>query len=353
MPCYHPLIRVVSLSEKPIKAKDGHKYRKGQIIKPHDLYEKLEELKNNPKIQYDIIPCGKCIGCRLEYSREWANRGYLESKLYDENWFVTITYDENNLTTPEEITTSDGISYTQEEEEWKGTLVPEELTQFIKNVRQKWKRKFNKDGIRFMACGEYGEKGERPHYHVIFFNMHIPTETLYDTKIINNNVYYKCHLLDECWNNKGFVEVSEATWNDIAYTARYITKKINGSESEYIYAEKGQIKEFFRVSRMPGIGEPYFEKNWKEIYKNDEIIVKNLQGIIASKPPKYFDKLYEKKDPKGYEKIKIKRRKAAKNVAQVKDKTTSLGRLAQLQIEERTKEETTQKLIREFEKVRS
>lgn len=350
MPCYHPRLRIVSTSEKPIKGKNGKFYRKGIIEQPHDLHKRLEELSWNPGIQTEIIPCKQCIGCRLESSRTWANRGYLESKMYDENWFVTVTYKDEYLYVPEEITTSDEITYTNDNDDWKGCLVKEDLKKFIHNVRQKWKRKFDFDGIRFMACGEYGEEGERPHYHIIFFNMHIPLEDLYDTKIINDNVYYKSHLLDECWNNKGFVEISEATWNDIAYTARYITKKINGTESEYVYAERGQIKEFFNVSRMPGIGEPYFREHYKEIYKNDEIIVKNLEGIISCKPPKYFDDLYEKMDPEAFEKIKIKRRRRAINVAKVKDSTTSLHRLAQLEIEERSHEERSQKLIREFER---
>lgn len=350
MPCYHPKIRIVSTSEKPIKGKNGKYYRKGIIEQPNDLHRRLEEIKWNPGQHVDIIPCKNCIGCRLEYSREWANRGYLESKMWEENWFVTVTYDNKYLYTPEEMTTSDGITYTNDNDEWKGCLVKKDLHRFIHNVRQKWQREFNHTGIRFMACGEYGETGERPHYHIIFYNMPIPMESLYETKVLNNNVYYKCHLLDECWANKGFIEVSEATWNDIAYTARYITKKINGDQSEDIYAQYGQIKEYMVTSRNPGIGKPYFDEHYKEIYKNDEIVVKNTQGTITCKPPKYFDELYEEIDPEGFEKIKIQRRRRANNVAKVKDTTTSLYRLAQLEIEERSHEERSQKLIREFER---
>ena len=29
------------------------------------------------------IPCGKCVGCRLEYSRQWANRCMLELQYHD------------------------------------------------------------------------------------------------------------------------------------------------------------------------------------------------------------------------------------------------------------------------------
>lgn len=354
MPCYHPRIRIENRS-KWQKAADGHRYHPATIEQPHDLHQRLEELKDNINYKYQIIPCQNCIGCRLEYSRQWATRGYLESKEYDENYFVTLTYNEGHLPQAEEIETSKGITYT-DPGDWEGTLVPEDLTRFIKNVRQKWKRKFKHDGIRFMACGEYGEEGQRPHYHIIFFNLPIPTEDLYEPTILNKQWYYKSHLLEECWTKdgetepRGFVNISEASWNDIAYVARYITKKINGEISEDHYAELGQEKEFFRVSRMPGIGENYFKKHWEEIYKNDEIIIRNNAGAIRMQPPKYFDRLLEQMDPEKMEEVKAKRKKRAKNVALVKDQTTSLGRLSQLEIEEREHEEQALKLRREFEK---
>lgn len=354
MPCYHPRIRIEETS-KWQKAADGHRYHPAKIEQPHDLHQRLEELKDNINYKYQIIPCQECIGCRLEYSRQWANRGYLESKEYDENYFVTITYDEGHLPQNEEIITSEGISYT-DPGDWEGTLVPEDLKKFIKNVRQIWKRDYKQDGIRFMACGEYGEEGQRPHYHIIFFNLKIPPEDLYSPCIINKNWHYKSHQLERAWTKdgevepRGFVDVSEATWNDIAYVARYITKKINGKQSEDHYAEKGQEKEFFRVSRMPGIGEPYFRKHWEEIYKNDEVIIKNNKGAVSMQPPRYFDQLYEQMDPTGFEKIKKNRKKRAKDTAKVKDETTSLYRLAQLEIEEHQQEERALKLRREFER---
>lgn len=29
------------------------------------------------------IPCGKCVGCRLKYSRDWADRCVLEAKQHE------------------------------------------------------------------------------------------------------------------------------------------------------------------------------------------------------------------------------------------------------------------------------
>lgn len=43
------------------------------------------------------IPCGKCVGCRLEYSRQWANRCMLELQYHDSAYFCTFTYDDDHV----------------------------------------------------------------------------------------------------------------------------------------------------------------------------------------------------------------------------------------------------------------
>lgn len=341
------MIRIEDLN-RPYKTKDGKTAYKATIYKPSDDYRELEKMHDFGTYKHDIIPCGKCIGCRLEYSREWANRGYLESKLWEQNYFVTLTYDEEHLPMMEEVEDENGFTYTNDGE-WKGTLKPKDLHDFMHDLRQHMKREYKQDGIRFMACGEYGEEGERPHYHLILFNLNLPTETFFEPRIINKNTYFRNTIIEKCWK-KGISNISEADWNNIAYTARYITKKINGKESSEHYAMMGQEKEFFRVSRMPGIGEGYYQQHKEEIYARDEIIIKNTTGTIATKPPKYFDKLYEEEEPEKFKKIKEKRKRLAKRSEIFKDETFSTGRLEHLEIEERTKEEKTQKLIRAIEK---
>lgn len=356
MSCYSPLIRIED-KKKWVNAKDGHKYHPARIQSASSIIgERLEDVDNfnqdikkilGSNYKYTTIPCGNCIGCRLDYSREWANRGYLEAKCWDQNWFVTLTYDEDHITVPEETIDDQGFTYTQEEN-WIGTLVPQELTAFMKALRQIMKREQKQDGIRFMACGEYGSEGERPHYHIILFNCNLPIDSFYNPRIINNEIYWQNKIIERSWG-KGICNISEANWNNIAYTARYITKKINGKESDQIYKERGQIKEFFRVSRMPGIGQLYYEKHKKEIYDRDEIIIKNKAGIVSSKPPEYFDRLYEQENPEEFKKIRAKRRKMMRQQNIIKDQTYSYGRLENLEVEARTKKEKTQKLIRTFE----
>lgn len=43
------------------------------------------------------IPCGQCIGCRLEHSRQWAMRCVHEASIHDDNCFITLTYNDTNI----------------------------------------------------------------------------------------------------------------------------------------------------------------------------------------------------------------------------------------------------------------
>lgn len=39
-----------------------------------------------------LLPCGQCVGCRLEHSRQWAIRCLDEASLYKQNAFITLTF---------------------------------------------------------------------------------------------------------------------------------------------------------------------------------------------------------------------------------------------------------------------
>lgn len=332
MGCKQPLIRVENLN-KIEKTIDGKQMFKVTIVKPHDEHESIEMINSYKRLgyKYTLIPCKRCIGCRLDYSREWANRGYLEAKNWEQNYFVTLTYNNEHLPKNQ-------------------SLQPKEFSNFIKRLRRELDYKnIQHAGIRFMGCGEYGsdKNTKRPHYHVILFNCKLPIETFYNPTIINNAMYYNNTIIEKCWKN-GFSNITDVTWNNIAYTARYITKKIYGKEAKEAY--KDLEPEFFRTSRNPGIAGYYYNDHADEIYQNDEIIIRNKKGSISSKPPKYFDKLLEKDNPELLEEIKKTRRKRQKESDKVKAKQTTLTKLQQLAVEERTLENRTLKLLREYEK---
>ena len=79
MPCYHPLHAFKAKSEDASKTKI--------------CFVRSESWKGD-RLE---LPCGQCIGCRLERARQWALRCMHESSLYEENSFVTLTYDDEHL----------------------------------------------------------------------------------------------------------------------------------------------------------------------------------------------------------------------------------------------------------------
>lgn len=327
------------------KAADGHYYHPAIVIGEEQKND-LELLRKYSGGHYKktIIGCRNCIGCDLDYARDWANRGYLESTMYpkDEVWFVTLTYDDDHRTIPEYIETSNNYVF-DKQDFWEGNLIPHDLALFWKNLR----RRQPEAKIRYMSCGEYGTEGNRPHYHAIVYGLKLTPEDLYKPRIIDGNIYYQSKTIESAWIqededrrpiSRGISNVSQATWNNIGYVARYITKKINGKGSEEMYASNGQIKPFFRVSNRPGIGQLYYEKYKEKIYANDEVIIKNKKGVHHCKPPQYFDELFEKEYPERMKAIKEQREKMSNSAQILKDLETSLLRRERLKVEERAKE---------------
>jgi hypothetical protein len=256
--------------------------------KPLTAYRSKERDCNNkytivfdPAQAYDLVkiqlPCGKCIGCRLEYSRQWAMRCMHEVSLHDKNCFITLTYDDEHLPKNK-------------------SLIHEDFQYFMKRLRKKYG-----NGIRFFQCGEYGEVNGRPHYHAILFNHDFDDRTY--LKTVNGYKYYNSQSLLDLWHHKGMVHVGDAEWESCAYVARYITKKINPGDKEhkdkffqkygYWDPETGELfhrkVEYTSMSTKPGIGKEWFNKYHKEVYHTDSVVFRGME----MKPPKYYDNQFE------------------------------------------------------------
>lgn len=104
---------------------------------------------------FDQIPCGWCMGCKIDKRNMWEDRI---------NWarngmssaFVTFTYDEQHLPTNRE-----GMA----------TLRRDDFTHFIFRVRKTIERKntskLNTTKFKYYAVGEYGDAFGRPHKNII------------------------------------------------------------------------------------------------------------------------------------------------------------------------------------------
>ena len=237
------------------------------------------------------VPCGNCISCRLEYSRVWANRCYLESLTHPFNWFITLTYDDAHL-----VYGSKGFP----------TLEKDALSSFMRKLRDKLGHDVK---CRFFGCGEYGDTTMRPHYHLILFGPALQDLTIdipdyskpmlpsgkypiYRRKNKNCDYVFYSDTIYQCWQ-KGKIEVEECSWNTAAYVSRYVIKKQKGTGAE-IYDRLGLVPEFLRMSNRPGIGADWLTYNKNKLLRFDYLSVKNANGVQTTRPPRYFEKLMMK-----------------------------------------------------------
>lgn len=244
------------------------------------------------------IPCGQCIGCRLERSRQWAVRCVHEASCHDHNCFVTLTYNDDNYPL-------------------NGSLDLSHFQLFIKKLRKKYG-----SGIRYFHCGEYGDSYHRPHYHVCLFNFDFPDKKLY--KVSGGNRLYTSDSCQSLWDDKGFCIVGSMTFQSAAYVARYVLKKTTGrlANNRYLvllpqyygtyepYPLSCYVSlkpEYTSMSRRPGIGKAFFDKYNQEMYYDDMIIINGKKCRI----PRYYDSQMEIVDPDRVLRTKISRQISA------------------------------------------
>jgi len=227
------------------------------------------------------IPCGQCIGCRLERSRQWAVRCQHESELHLANCFLTLTYDDAYL--PKDR-----------------SLNQKHFQDFMKRLRKRFgyskKKRPNGPKIRFFHCGEYGEKYGRPHYHAIIFG-----HDLRGPKVIGrsrNGEYprYNSPALEALWSDPdtrqpyGLVEVGAVTPSSIAYVAGYCVKKVGQSLTPIIIDENGEFipaePEFILCSKNPAIGLRYWQKYGQQAVNHDNVVINGAKRPL----PRYYDK---------------------------------------------------------------
>ena len=256
MACFHPL--------------QGWQTKSGKIT--------LTPMNKDPI----TVPCGNCIGCRVDRARDWSIRCTHESQMHETNLFITLSYDEENL--PEH-----------------GSLNHKDFQRFIQRVRR-YMDPENK--IRYFMCGEYGPRGGRPHYHAILFGVEYPDMYLWREE--GNYQYFRSPTLEKHWpyGNSELTLFSTQTAN---YVAGYILKKQTGPkgkrERERLIPETGEIielqEEYVRASNRPGIGHSWYQLYKTDLYPGDFAVMDGKKWPV----PRYYDKLYKEENPEAFEEI--------------------------------------------------
>lgn len=307
MACFHPLV-VWIVTDHSVEI--GQKFRR--VLK----FTEPKKLGKSSSVEKSQIPCGQCVGCRLERSRQWAMRCMHEAQMHKQNCFITLTF------SPEYLSTR--------KNEW--SLDVRDFQLFMKRLRNRFGK-----GIRFYHCGEYGEMCSncdrslfyckcgplmnkvlgRPHYHACIFGFDFPDKEIFRVTDVGN-ILYTSEILEELWTDPktdmpmGFCTIGDVTFESAAYCARYIMKKITGdmADDRYFRHDTGEVlkPEYTTMSRRPGIGRTWYDDYFSDVYPHDFVVVDGAKV----RPPKYYDGLFKADRPYHFDDIKHLRQENAK-----------------------------------------
>lgn len=344
MSCYHPILAIPDYDT--ISDKGTHRYKLQGSWQPG--FEKLypDSIK---------VPCGKCIGCKLDYSRNWADRMILELDSYKgKAIFVTLTYNDDHLPAIPECDEFGEVDPDVPSSVYY--LRKKDLQDFFKRLRKHYSNRT----LRFYACGEYGPhprngRPRRPHYHSIIFG--IGLDDFADLRLVSVNElgqpYFTSQEFQNIWSIYrretgtydpiGYIGISEVSYKTCAYVSRYCAKKAFSIDSP-----EGASPEFTLMSRRPGIGKYYLEDH-PDCLELSTIYLTDQNGSVKVSIPKYYLNQLKLTDPDRYVKLVDERRKFGLDHELLKLQRTSLPYLDLLNLEEKNRLNKTEILFKREE----
>lgn len=225
-----------------------------------------KSIYSNTLKSYIDVPCGRCSRCVDRSINGWVFRGLQELKVSDSAHFVTLTY---------------GPWSVPRNSRRQLYLRRKDLTDYWKRLRDYHYRStavnVSSRRLKYIACGEYGDKNGRPHFHAIIYNSHV-------------------QYINKAWQRKGNVYIdSDVNAKNIAYTLKYIQKQIVGPKKRHWPKDhEGKPAKPYRVMSK-GIGinyldDPQIIAHHKK-FENNFVI---LGGKYKVAMPKYYrDKILD------------------------------------------------------------
>jgi len=247
-----------------------------KCLHPLTLYYRLDpDNKNSPTVAYDA-PCGKCVWCQKRKQQEWVIRMQEELKVSDLGLFVTLTYNDENIPTENDLP----------------CVCKRDVQLYLKRLRKSLSPYFT---VRYFLCSEYGMKTFRPHYHaVLFFRLN----SQYEWRDSFLSSLYK--VVVDKWQ-QGFCYVGTCTPQSISYVAKYVVKP----------KEYENLPTWILVSRNPGLGINYClnHENIEFHRQNSEEhrYYRNKFGGKQALPRYYVNKLYERPAGRGETLVSLRR----------------------------------------------
>lgn len=215
----------------------------------------------------NTVPCGKCVPCLERRRNDWSIRLSEQLKHSSSAIFITLTYNDESI--PYHPDTG------------SLTLVKKDLQLFLKRLRNFLSQGVNTTNffgksvkmaktdvkIKYFGQGEYGSSKNRPHYHMLIFNLPSNCE----------------FLIERAWE-KGFVHFGEVNMATIHYCTKYMITKYD----DYF---DGVQAPFALMSK--GLGVQYAERNGDYHRKNAISTFTQIGGVKYPLPRYWKDKIFD------------------------------------------------------------
>lgn len=157
-----------------------------------------------------VVPCRSCWQCRKNHVNDFVGRCLAEASVSDWVQFWTLTY-----------APRDDLA--------EKILTPRHFQDFVRSLR---KRGYN---VRYLACGEYGERKGRAHFHCILFGK---------GRMAQVPLNVRSH--HDAWPHGHVMVKNGADEGAIRYVCKYLLK-----ESEQTW---------FTCSKKPPLGDAFFDR---------------------------------------------------------------------------------------------
>lgn len=210
------------------------------------------------------VPCGKCPECVKRKASNWFFRLSQELKVSTSAVFLTLTYSDEHL--PRSF---NGFP----------TLEKKDFQKFLKKLRRRLDALDVDHKIRYFACGEYGARFHRPHYHAIMFNLPKPMSE-------------RSELIEVIWS-KGRTQIDPVNDGSIKYVVGYVHKPfvpleghedIDDREPHFQLMSKGLGKNFLTDAQV----------KYQKSKLNPYLVVQDGQKMAM--PRYYKDKIFSDKE---------------------------------------------------------
>lgn len=298
MPCTSPLPawRPVGTGGRPQIEKGG--------------WNALSLRERTSSIETFRLNCNACLSCRIANQRDLAVRAVHETVMHgdDKSWFLTLTYNPAHLPA-------------------HGALCKRDLTLFFKRFR----KLFGK--VSYLGCGEYGDVGQRPHYHVALWG-HDFNDRVKWKRTRRGDWLYRSKDLERAWRCPrckdpiGHAWLGNLEYESAAYVAGYTVKKLTGSVGYWAYLRPdgfggmGFVQvppEYCVISRgarkgAGGLGYTFYRKYFSDLFPKDYVMLPKRSGAKKVPVPRYYRKKLEEEFPELAAELKAKRVAAAQDV---------------------------------------